>query len=160
VTIRPIRPEDEPLMVLFHEALSEQSVYYRYFRVFKLEQRVTHERLARLCFIDYDRQIALVAERRDPRTGSKEIVGVGRMTRVPGTTDADVAFIVADRCQRRGLGTELVTRLLAIAREEKVRRLTADVLAQNVGMIRVLEKLGFRHREEEDPTVVGFEMNL
>ena len=65
VTIRPIRPEDEPLMVKFHEGLSERSVYLRYFSPLKLQQRVAHSRLIRICFNDYDREIALVAEHKD-----------------------------------------------------------------------------------------------
>src|SRR5262249_34493551 len=79
VTIRPTRPEDEPLMVKFHDTLSPESVYLRYFQALKLSQRVAHERLARLCFIDYDREMALVAERRDPRSGEPEVVAVGRL---------------------------------------------------------------------------------
>ena len=65
--IRPIRPEDEPLMVEFHETLSERTVHLRYFHALKLSRRVAHERLTRICFIDYDREIALVAECTDPR---------------------------------------------------------------------------------------------
>ena len=68
VTIRPIRPEDEPLMVRFHQTLSERSVYLRYFATLKLDQRIAHERLSRICFNDYDREMALVVERRDPTT--------------------------------------------------------------------------------------------
>ena len=63
VLIRPIRPEDEPMMVKFHETLSERSVYLRYFHLMNLSQRIAHERLTRICFIDYDREMALVAER-------------------------------------------------------------------------------------------------
>ena len=59
VMIRPIRPEDEPLMVKFHETLSEQSVYFRYFQALHVSRRVAHERLTRICFNDYDREIAL-----------------------------------------------------------------------------------------------------
>jgi acetyltransferase len=160
VTIRPIRPEDEPLMVDFHKALSEESVYNRYFRVFKLSQRVTHERLSRICFIDYDRQMALVAEGRNGQTGAREILGIGRMVRVPGSADGDVGVIVADPFQHRGVGTELVRRLVAVAREEKVRRLTADVLPHNQGMIHVFEKLAFRRYQGPDPALVAFEYLL
>ena len=85
VTIRPIRPEDEPLMVRFHETLSERSVYLRYFHLMNLEQRTTHERLTRICFIDYDREMALVAVRRNPETGESEILGVGRLMKIHGT---------------------------------------------------------------------------
>ena len=84
VIIRPIRPEDEPLMVRFHATLSERSVYLRYFHLMKLEQRIAHERLTRMCFIDYDREMALVAERCDPATGEREILGVGRLTKILG----------------------------------------------------------------------------
>ncbi|MFM7393980.1 MAG: acetate--CoA ligase family protein, partial [Cyanobium sp.] len=66
VTIRPIRPEDEPLIVAFHRILSEQSVYLRYFHLITLNSRTTHERLTRICFTDYDREMALVVDRRDP----------------------------------------------------------------------------------------------
>ncbi len=102
VTIRPIRPEDEPAMVRFHETLSERSVYLRYFHLMNLEQRTQHERLTRICFIDYDREMALVAERRSPETGESEILGVGRMMKIHGTTEAEVAVLISDKWQGRG----------------------------------------------------------
>jgi acetyltransferase len=146
VTIRPIRPEDEPLMVTFHQLLSEQSVYFRYFQALKLSQRVMHDRLARLCFVDYDREIALVAEPTDPHSRLQEILGVGRLIQHPGTRAAELAVIVSDRFQRRGLGTELVRRLVQIGRAEQLDRITAVVLRENSGMLHVFEKLGFRIR--------------
>src|SRR5262249_10567233 len=79
VMIRPIRPEDEPLLAKFHETLSEQSVYMRYIQALKLSQRVAHERLARLCFIDYDREMALVAEKINGQTGATEFMGIARL---------------------------------------------------------------------------------
>ena len=82
MTIRPIRPEDEPMMVRFHEALSDRSVHFRYFHMINLSHRVAHERLTRICFIDYDREMALVAERTDPVTGSPEIIAVGRLIKL------------------------------------------------------------------------------
>ena len=81
VTIRPIRPEDEPLMVKFHETLSERSVYLRYFCSLSLSTRVEHERLVRICFGAYDRGMALVADYKDPRTGEHQVLGVGRLQR-------------------------------------------------------------------------------
>ena len=115
VTLRPIRPEDEPLMVRFHETLSERSVYLRYFHLMNLEQRVTHERLTRICFIDYDREMALVAVRRNSETGETEIIGVGRLMKIHGTRDAEIAVLISDHFQGRGLGKELLSRLLAVA---------------------------------------------
>ena len=76
ITVRPIRAEDEPLMVRFHEGLSVRTVYNRYFHMLNLDQRVAHERLTAICFIDYDREMALVAERRHPETGEPEILAV------------------------------------------------------------------------------------
>src|ERR1700747_2919021 len=83
VTIRPIRPEDEPLMVKFHGTLSEQSVYLRYFHMEKLDSRVAHDRLLQKCFIDYESEMALVADLQDPSTGEREILAGGRMTKAP-----------------------------------------------------------------------------
>ncbi len=77
VTIRPIRPEDEPLMVKFHETLSDRSVYLRYFCSLSLSRRVAHERLLKICFGDYDREMALVAELIDPVTTDRRIIAVG-----------------------------------------------------------------------------------
>ena len=67
VAIRPIRPEDEPLVVRFHERLSEDSVYLRFFQALKLSRRVAHERLTRVCFVDFNREMALVADVQEPR---------------------------------------------------------------------------------------------
>ena len=154
VMIRPIRPEDEPLMVKFHETLSERSVYLRYFHLMNLAQRVAHERLTRICFIDYDREMALVAERRNPATGESEILGVGRLTKILGTNDAEVAVLVSDQFQGRGLGKELLARLLIVGADEKLTSLTADILPDNRDVMRICEKLGFAlHHSLEDEVV-------
>ncbi len=154
VTIRPIRPEDEPLMVKFHQALSEQSVYMRYFQPLRLDQRVAHERLTRICFIDYDREMALVAEAGYGDNGEREIVAVGRLSKEHSTNEAEVALLVSDTFQHRGLGTELLRRLIGIARQERLARITAEILPDNRDMLRLCEKLGFRlDREVGDPTV-------
>ncbi len=144
VTIRPIRPEDEPLMQKFHQLLSEESVYLRYAHLVKLSHRVAHERLSRICFIDYDREMALVAEYADPQTGEPTIIGVGRLSKLHGTDEAEFSMLVADTYQRRGLGTELLRRLLQVGRDEKLDRITADILSDNMAMQRICEKLHFR----------------
>ncbi len=97
IVIRPIRPEDEPLMVRFHESLSERSVYMRYFYALNLDRRTAHERLTRICFIDYDREMALVAEARNPETGEPEILGVARLSRDHAVPDeAEFALLIND----------------------------------------------------------------
>ncbi len=143
VTIRPIRPEDEGAMVRFHATLSARSVYRRYFTPLKFEQRVAHERLSRICFIDYDREIALVVERVDPVSGQPEIIAVGRLSRVHGVNAAEFAIVVSDRCQGQGIGTELLKRLVRIGRDEKLERITGTILPENREMQHVARKAGF-----------------
>ena len=158
VTIRPIRPEDEPLMVKFHNMLSERSVTMRYAQFIKLSERVAHERLVRNCFTDFDREIALVADRHDPSTGASEIMAVGRMTRFSGTTETDFAIVVADRFQQRGLGGELLRRMLEVAKAEKISRLKGEFLADNSVARTLCEKIGFRLEEIPDEGLVRAEL--
>jgi acetyltransferase len=154
VTIRPIRPEDEPLIVDFHETLSERSVYLRYFRVLQLDQRIAHDRLTHICFIDYDRQMALVAEHEEPATGKRSILGVGRMTKIQGTSDAEFAILISDDVHGQGLGTELLRQVVQVAHDENIERLTADIMAENMEMRRIARKLGFTVKDEMgEPTV-------
>jgi len=157
VTIRPIRPEDEPAMVRFHETLSERSVYLRYFHLMNLEQRTTHERLTRICFIDYDREMALIAVRRNPDTGESEILGVGRLMKIHGTNEGEIAALISDQWQGRGLGKELLSRLLVVGADEKMSRLKADILPDNRDVQRVCEKLGFSLKHSLDDEVVHAE---
>jgi acetyltransferase len=144
VKIRPIGPEDEPLAVKFHQTLSEQSVYFRYFHLMKLSQRTAHERLMRLCFIDYDREMALVADHKNPETGEHEILAVGRLSKLHGVNEAEFSLLVSDRYQRQGLGTELLKQLLDVARDEHLDLVTAQILPDNSAMQRVCEKVGFK----------------
>jgi acetyltransferase len=143
VSIRPIRPDDEPLLVEMHRALSERSVYYRYFTVFKIDQRIAHERLSRICFSDYERDLALVAERCNAQTGRSEIVGVGRLSRIPGSNEAEFALLVRDAWQGRGLGTQLLRMLIQVARDQKLARITATILSDNQEMQHLARKAGF-----------------
>jgi acetyltransferase len=160
VNIRPIRPEDEPMMVAFHERLSERSVYFRYFHLLNLSQRTAHERLTRICFIDYDRGMALVAEKEDPQTRTHQILGIGRLTRAHGANEAEMAVLVSDDFQGHGLGTELLRRLIEVGREEKLERITADILAENRAMQRVCERLGFTLQYDPDDGTVKVEIRL
>jgi len=159
--IRPIRPEDEPLMVRFHEQLSEETVYARYFEHLKLSQRTAHERLTRICFIDYDREMALVAEHRAPDTGEVEVVGVGRLSKTAGLSEAEFAILIADRWQRHGLGTELLQRLVRIGRDEGLMRIWAEMLASNAGMRHASTAAGFTLRGlPDEPTLALAELDV
>jgi acetyltransferase len=160
VTIRPIRPEDEPLLVQFHKTLSEESVYFRYFHLIKLSQRVAHERLTRICFIDYDREMALVAERKDPQTEKPEILAVGRLSKTHGTHEAEFALLVSDQYQGLGLGTELLQRLLYVGRNEQIQRINAAILFDNHAMQHICEKLGFQLHHSIADSLVTAEIEL
>jgi len=149
VTIRPIRPEDEPMIVKFHATLSEQSVYMRYFHYIQYNRRVAHERLTRLCFIDYDREMALVVERKDPKTGERVILAIGRLSKLHQTAEAEFAILVSDAYQGQGFGGELLRRLVQIGRDEKLKRIVATILPDNVAMQRVSRKIGFKLKRVE-----------
>jgi len=142
-TIRPIRPEDEPLMVKFHQTLSEQSVYQRYFSALKLSQRTAHERLTRICFNDYDREIALVAEYKEGPASSPIILGVGRLSKLHGVNEAEFALLISDAWHGQGLGTELLKRMIQIGRAEKLTKIIGHVLPDNRDMAKICQKVGF-----------------
>ncbi len=154
VTIRPIRPEDEPLIIKFHERLSERSVYLRYFQPLKLSTRTAHERLTRICFIDYDREMALVAEHRDPESGEKQVLGVTRLSKIHGTDSAESAVVILDEFQHHGLGTELVRRSIQVARAEKLKRVISNILPENFEMRAVCQRLGFSLTHDVEDGVV------
>jgi acetyltransferase len=120
-------------------------VYLRYFSPLKLQQRVAHTRLIRICFNDYDREIALVAEEKGTN-GDSQIVGVARLSKLHTNNAAEFAVVVTDRCQRKGLGTELTQRLVQIAKHEKLQRLVAYTLRENKDMQAMCKKVGFKVR--------------
>jgi acetyltransferase len=160
--LRPIRPEDEPEFIRFHATLSDESVYRRYFFFMNLESRVRHERLTRMCFIDYDRQMALVAKSAGSGKvdSGGEIVGVGRLIKTPGTNRAEVAVLVSDAFQKRGIGTALVQRLIVFARDEKLQLLTASFLAENQPIERLFTSLGFTITGSSEPEIRTAELWL
>jgi acetyltransferase len=154
IDIRPIRPEDEPLMVQFHQTLSDSSVYLRFFHMQRLDARIAHERLIRKCFVDYDREIALVADRIDPQTAKHELLGVGRLTRQRNPRDAEMGILVTDRYQGAGLGTALLGRLIDVARQENIHRVIAHILSENQAMLRLARHFHFTLTRDEDPTAL------
>jgi acetyltransferase len=146
--IRPIRPEDEPKVATFHKTLSERTVYLRYLQKMHLNERITHNRLSRICFNDYDREIALVAECTSEPGCS--IVGVARLTKLHGTNEARFAMVISDEYQGQGLGSELLRRLVQIARDDKIERIISNMSPDNEGMKRIFGRLGFTITDEPD----------
>jgi acetyltransferase len=159
LVIRPIRPEDEPTMLEFHQTLSPHNLYLRYFHAISASQLIAHEQLTRMCFVDYDREITLVAEHQDSK-GKRQIVALGQLTKLHGSSDAEFAVQVRDEFQGTGLGTEILTRLLAIGRDEKLERIVAEIMPENTGMRRICTKLGFEFHHIPDSRNIFAEVKL
>ena len=148
VVIRPIRPEDEPKVVEFHKELSERSVYMRYREPLQLSQRTAHDRLTRICFIDYNREMALVVERSNA-AGDKQIIAVGRMGKLAGVAEAELAVVVRDEFQGQELGKELYRRLLQVARDDKLTKVHSNMLSENLRGKAMCSTLGFTLSESD-----------
>jgi acetyltransferase len=146
-------------MVKFHKTLSDRSVHLRYFGLVSLEKRIMHERLRRVCFVDYDREIALVADLRNGG-GTHQILGVGRLIKEHGIAEAEFAVLISDPWQGKGFGSELLKLLVQIGRKEGLRRITGRISPENSTMKTVSEQVGFRLRFDESEQEWKAEMAL
>lgn len=155
VTLRAIVPEDEPLMEELFYSLSEESVIHRFFQ---LKKEISHEELVNYCQVDYDREIAIVAE--IDSEGRRRIIGVGRITSLGDRTQAELAVTVGDPWQGRGLGTALMEKIIEIARNQGIERLWMHILRDNEPMLRLAEKFGFRPGRSDDRDVVSVYLDL
>ncbi|SDG31539.1 bifunctional acetate--CoA ligase family protein/GNAT family N-acetyltransferase [Klenkia brasiliensis] len=145
VHLRAITPEDADGIQGLMERSSDQTRYYRFFGPMK---RLSDKDLHRFTHVDHDNRVAFVVLLGD------ELIGVGRYDRYPGTDDAEVAFLVEDAHQRRGLGSVLLEHLAAAARERGITRFVAEVLSQNTGMVRVFLDAGYEARRSYEDGVV------
>ena len=159
ILVRPIRPEDEPLLIKLHQALSERTVYLRYFQPLKLSQRTAHERLQRICFIDYDREMALAVDHKN-EAGETEIIAIGRLSRLRGKDAGEMAVLVDDRFQHQGLGTLLYQRLIEVARDEHLKTVISTILSENREMQAICKKLGFYLEADIDDGTVEAVLKL
>ena len=138
VLLRPMKPEDESLVSEFLSNCSEDTVYFRYFKLIK---KWTHEMLIRFTQNDYDRELGLMAIGLPP--GPEVMMGVSRMVMAADRSTAEFAVIVADPWQGKGLGEKLIERVIEIARDNGVKMLYGDVLATNLPMLEMVKRLGF-----------------
>jgi len=148
LTIRPIRPEDEGLVAQFHERLSDETVYKRYAQLARLSDRVQHQRLSRVCFIDYAREMALVAVEDSPPM--PKIIAIGRLILEHEGDEAEFALTVEDDRQGLGIGRELLRRLVDIARREDIGSVVGYILSTNGAMLHICSELGFRITQGTD----------
>jgi acetyltransferase len=132
----------------------------RYFSSQSLSSRVAHERLVRICFVDYDRVMALVVDHKDKVTGQHRILGVGRLIKLHTKNEAEIAILVSDQCQKQGLGIELLRRTVQIARDEKLSSISAEMLRENFTVQRIFKKVGFRVRGVSDSSSISAVLEL
>ena len=133
--LRPIRPDDADRLRAFHSRLSQQTVFNRFFAYHPV---LSDEDVARFTRVDHADRVALVA------TLHGQIIGVVRYDRLPGTDEGEVAFVVEDAHQGRGLGPVLLEHLAAAARERGIRRFLADTLPTNRSMLGVFKSAGYQ----------------
>jgi acetyltransferase len=153
VILRPIRPEDEPIELEFIRNLSAETSRYRFFHVIK---DLPHDALVRFCNIDYEREMAFVAE---TRQGDRRLeIGVARLILEANRKKGEFAVVVADKYQGMGLGTKLTDMLIDVAREKDVDIMYGRIMSENVKMIRLSEKLGFTTRRERDDVYVELKL--
>lgn len=155
VFVRPIRPDDEPLMRDMFYDFSEQTKYLRYHAALKT---MPHNKLQVFCTVDYDTEMALIALSGEP--GEEEVVGVARYMREAEGDSAEVAFAVRDEWQRGGLGTYFFNRLVQIAREKGIHMFSAYVLIENSGMLKIFHRSGLVVETINEGDVVRVEMRL
>jgi acetyltransferase len=158
--IRLIQLEDEPLIARFHEGLSEDTVYTRYFQLLALAQRTAHERLQKVCRNKPPDRMALVAEYTDPDTGEQRIAGVGRLSKTPEANEAEFALLVSDSCQGQGLGRELLESLVEIGWREGLKSITGEIMLANALMLKLSRRVGFRQRGGVENGIVTVELDL
>jgi acetyltransferase len=156
ILVRPIVPEDEPLIVELHEGHSEHTIRMRFFGMVRHLSRAS---LLRLCRLDPDREMALAALHTGA-DGRPHMIGVARYYTHPQTGEAEFALVVTDAWQGKGVGSHLMRRLADVARQRGVKWLVGDVLRENTAMLELMGYLGFTIRPTDDAAVVQAVLEL
>jgi acetyltransferase len=151
VLLRPIKPEDEPMWLELLGSCSKESIYLRFRYDFYFD---SHEVASQFCFIDYDREIAIVAELEEK--GEKKLIGVGRLIADPDVEVVEYAILITDEWQKKELGHIMTEYCVDIAKNANIKRLVAETTKNNKPMISVFKKLKFKIQFNEDSTVSVF----
>ncbi len=151
VSLRPIRPDDGGRLAEFHRHLSMLSVYHRFFFV---HPRLTEPEIDRFTHVDYQDRLALVAE------SDEQLIAVGRYERILGTSEAEVAFVVADELQHRGIATLLLGHLVEAARVNGITVFVAETLFGNRDMLDVFFHSGFEVTTRTDGELVHVRFSI
>ncbi|HUD19511.1 MAG TPA: GNAT family N-acetyltransferase [Patescibacteria group bacterium] len=153
ITLRPIRPEDEPMEAEMFTHFSEETQRFRFFTRIK---DITHQLLIRYTQIDYDREIAIIAE--ENHLGKKQMLGVTRLIADPYGQDAEFAIVIADPWQHEGLGSLLMDYILEIAKDRRIQKIYAYVLPDNEKMLAMMKKRNFTIRKSEDNMIAELKL--
>ena len=156
IFVRPIKPEDAPLLVDHFNTLSRTSIYYRFFGALKA---LPHSMLVRFTQVDYDRSIDLVAMEKDAR-GEERMLGVARVITDPDGKRAEFAVLVGDPWQGKGVGARLLEKSLSIAKERGIETVWGVVLRENKGMLSLARSLGFSISMSQDPGEMELNIDL
>jgi len=146
--LRPIKPEDEPLWLDMLGSCSKESIYSRFRYNFHFD---SHEVATQFCYIDYARELAIVAEVEED--GERKLIGVGRLIADPDVETVEYAILITDAWQRKDLGKILTQYCLEIAKANGLKRIFAETTKDNKPMIAVFKKLGFTVHYDEDTNV-------
>jgi acetyltransferase len=149
VVLRPIKPEDEPM---WHDLLASCSAESLRFRFSYLFKQTTHEMAMRYCFIDYDREIGIVAEVQED--DERKLIGVGRLVADVNHDSAEYAVIVVDRWHGHGLGSLLTGYCIEVAKMWGVKQIVAETSKQNTRMLATFRSHGFRESRDQEEDVV------
>ncbi|MCX9026278.1 MAG: GNAT family N-acetyltransferase [Candidatus Methanoperedens sp.] len=155
VLLRPVKPEDEPMWLEMFSGWSEETIRYRFFGTIKVP--LTHEFSVSCTNIDYDREIAIVAELEED--GKRKLLGVVRLFVEPVKKTGEIAFVVADAWHRQGLGSKLVNYIVEISKDKKLDAIQAVILRDNYKAIGLMKKIGF-NLEFPDEDIVKATLNL
>jgi len=150
ILFRPIKPEDEPLWLEMFQSFSDESIRSRFFQILK---ETPHEVRVRYCNIDYDREIAIVPVIREGNTS--KILGVGRLSIEPDGKTGELSFIIRDKWQGLGLGAKLVDYVIEISADMGIKKIIAITMNENHRAIKLVEKMGFELKQQNDGTVIG-----
>jgi len=154
ILLRPIKPEDEPLISELFNTFSEETMRFRFFRLIR---DISHEMLASYCNIDYSREISIVAE--ESEDGSKRIIGMTRLVVEPDGERGEIALVVGDPWQNLGLGTRMLDHIIEVGKDTGLKTVFGEILAENTRMIHLCYKRGFKiERIDEESYMASLEL--